>query len=188
MNNTIEQSNYKIYEELSRISSQKNLKEFIDFTNNNIKDIHISDERGWTIAMIVSYFDFHHAISFLNKLNVDFTKKEKNGATALHLALALGNEKTVSELLKTNKVNINEPNLSGLTPVMEACSQESPIFLKMLMPFKPNFYIRDKYNKNALDYAQETKNNYAQSIIEQQIFNEKIVLNHKLENKKISKI
>lgn len=188
--------NYKIYENLSRACAENNINEFKKILKESNYDInYVEPKCKWNILLTAVYFNFIRGVNYLmsNKIeNIDINNSNsKAGDSPLLLAIALEHEELCKLLLNYKDININKANEKGMTPVMSACSNKSPKYLQLLMKYKPNFNLKDKTGKTALDYANLVNNSYAKSIIEKEFFNQKIVvnpINYKKPNNNVCKI
>lgn len=59
--------------------------------------------------------------------------KNKDGDTALHLAIYFNKVKAMKMLLRWKDILIDEPNVSGDTPLMDACYKENIEVIKLLL-------------------------------------------------------
>lgn len=64
-------------------------------------------------------------------MNVDYELKSKNGNNAFHYSCLYNDDYIFNELIE--KVNCDEKNLLGETPLMMCASEGNEIFIKQLL-------------------------------------------------------
>jgi len=78
-------------------------------------------------------------VEWILKKEVDVNHKDKEGRNCLFYAiLSNADNADVISLLASNKVNINERDKSGYTPLLRACKQAIPMTLEVLLKKEAN--------------------------------------------------
>jgi ankyrin repeat protein len=93
-------------------------------------------------------------IAELLKAGADTGLRTSKGATAVHMAAAGGHAEAVRALLATGKFDKDEPNLGGLTPLMDAAHRGHVDVATMLVDeFGADAAAEDRSGLTALSYA-----------------------------------
>ena len=92
------------------------------------------------------------AIAILNTLPVNVNNKNRQGNTALHDAVRIGNQKLIDALLQKGAI-INAANIKGTTPLMQAIAMGSKEIVRFLLDRGANISAIDASGNSALHYA-----------------------------------
>lgn len=123
------------------------------------------DAYGQTPLHIASFKGYTEIVNALLDNNADIlAKDEANYATALHIAVAQKNTKTIitllnSESAKKSKINLLEvKDKTGNTPLIYSMIYNRNSIMALLMDYNPNIEATDNVNRTALHYAIDNDN------------------------------
>lgn len=121
----------------------------------------------YTVHMIRAYFDTESETPTSQGpvVSCGFGLEEVNGATALHQAALLGNEKVVELLLRGGA----DPNIAdriGATPLFYAVWTEQERIVKMLLASGAKAGLRDNAGISALEHARLRRNEGIKQMLE----------------------
>ena len=172
-NNLISNSSpaFQFCQKVTEINNQNEKGEtpiYLSILSNNIlslKDLlllganpNIPNNSGDTPLFLSIYKNDFNSFLFLLKYKTDCNIQNKKGESPLHIAVQIKEKKFIKALLMNN-ANPNSKNLLGQTPthlaIINMLDEET---LKLFKENKGDiFFVKDKYNKTALDYAKEFK-------------------------------
>ncbi|KAI1747286.1 ankyrin repeat-containing domain protein [Xylaria castorea] len=101
---------------------RKSNLEIIRFLVEAGADVNVKDHAGRSPIHLL-YYSGYNDIDVLVDHGADLEARDKLGRTAVHYAAAIGDEKDVEELLKSSKIDVNQSDDDGWTPLMWACLQ-----------------------------------------------------------------
>jgi ankyrin repeat protein len=125
---------------------------------NNGADPNVTDNLGKTPLMIAARKGELPLISKLLDCGADQTAIDTLGNTCLHHAIASGNYYAVLGLIDT--ININKPNKEGITPLSAAVQANQLDIVELLLEYKADPTIPDKYNQTPLIIAAKSSYNH----------------------------
>ncbi|RYC54519.1 hypothetical protein CHU98_g11694 [Xylaria longipes] len=96
--------------------------EIIRFLIEAGANVNAKDHAGRSPIHFV-YYSGHNDIDVLLDHGANLGARDKLGRTAVHYTAALGDEKEVEELLKSSKIDVDQRDDDGWTPLMWACLQ-----------------------------------------------------------------
>ncbi|KAI0184788.1 ankyrin repeat-containing domain protein [Xylaria flabelliformis] len=96
--------------------------EIIRFLVEAGADVNVKDCAGRSPVHLF-YYTGSNEVDILVDHGADLEATDKLGRTPLHYAAAVGDEKDVEELLKSSKIDVNQRDIDGWTPLMWACLQ-----------------------------------------------------------------
>ncbi|XP_065349814.1 uncharacterized protein LOC135945834 [Cloeon dipterum] len=119
-------------------------------------ELNLKDSSGFNVL----HFALGHieTVSFLHNLNNELVKdisKDKN--SSLHLAITRGSMEVINWLLDEIKVDLNESNESGETPLLVACRNENWAVVDLLLDKNAIVSKQDREGNTALQYATNFK-------------------------------
>ncbi|KAL4496128.1 hypothetical protein ABPG72_012865 [Tetrahymena utriculariae] len=127
---------------------------------NEVIDIVDSSHFTPLILVIKSTDDgIPEAVEVLLKFNANPNIQDKDGNTALNYAASMGQEECCEILLNSNKININQQNSHGETPLIQSIIEGQFNIINMLLNHKINLEIQDTKGRSAIHYAAITKGN-----------------------------
>ncbi|KAL4446526.1 hypothetical protein ABPG74_005464 [Tetrahymena malaccensis] len=127
---------------------------------NEVIDVVDSSHFTPLILVIKSTDDgIPEAVESLLKFNANPNIQDKDGNTALHYAASMGQEECCEILLNSNKININQQNCHGETPLIQSIIEGQFNIINMLLNHKIDLEIQDKKGRSAIHYAAITKGN-----------------------------
>jgi ankyrin repeat protein len=88
----------------------------------------------------------------------DINAKYANDWTPIHYAIRENNPK-ILQLLIDNGADINAQNIDGNTPLIIATMTRNLNSIKTLIKHNANPNLKNKHDKMAIDYAEESKSN-----------------------------
>ncbi|CAB3387873.1 Hypothetical predicted protein [Cloeon dipterum] len=115
-------------------------------------DWHWKDIEGRNV--LHSALNSMEIVFFLHDLNNALVKEVANdGRTTLHLAIARGSPEVILWLINEIKVDLNESDASGETPLMLACRFQIWELVDLLLDKNVEISTQDNYGNSALQYA-----------------------------------
>jgi ankyrin repeat protein len=125
---------------------------------DNGSDPNITDNLGKTPLMIAARKGELPLISKLLDCSADQTAIDNSSNTCLHHAIASGNYYAVLGLIDT--ININKPNKEDVTPLNAALQANQLDIVELLLEYKADPTIPDKYNQTPLMIAAKSSYNH----------------------------
>ena len=135
-------------------------------------DLSIRDERGRNTLYWAIKNRNRHNVKMLLKHDIDLMV-EKNLHALVH-AIASKDMEVFIHLFNTIDADVNLKDHEGRTLLMKAVEYEAIPFVRYIMQQGATLKLRDKYNKNIVDYIKNCKNQDIFNLIHYRILNEKM--------------
>lgn len=112
----------------------------------------------------------------IKKYNMNIDEKDNNGNTFFHCACFYSSETVINFFLNDKNLNINIPNNLGFIPLHFYITSRSSNYLKRLILYGADPYIKNKEGKNSFDivnekYEDNDKKKYIFEILRRKNFN-----------------
>lgn len=117
------------------------------------------------IYEVASMPNAHLFLQSFSKNNIELSVRNQNGLNALHLAVALKNEKAIANMLN-EKIDINSPLPNGWTSLMIATYVNSPTVVKILLANGADKALKTPEGYSAMTIAKEAKLNDIVKLLE----------------------
>ncbi len=118
----------------------------------------VATSEGETALMRAVQSNQTQAFRFLIKHNANYKLKNKNNESIFHVATNIGNVEVVNYCLEKG-LDLNEPNVYGKTPFMNAIELNNVENIDLLINnAKPNFNLKDKEMNSILHFAAQNGN------------------------------
>lgn len=121
--------------------------------------LHTVAQKSAVISKINGGDDPAKIIGYLLKQGIDPKIKNKAGQTVLHFAVKLQGKKAL-KLLLSKGVGINDPDNTGITPLMASVYNYDSDIAEFLLKSGADPNLKDKSGKTALDWALKLQKEY----------------------------
>lgn len=133
----------------------KNRQEYIDLLKKTAQHISLDEGTIDLLSLILidaaAFNDEEFVDLILACPDLDLTIREpEHGHNALTMATKFGNLGIVIKLLKSKKINVDEPDKDGTTALIWACIKDFPIIVKTLVEAGANINTQDQFGESAL--------------------------------------
>jgi len=144
------------------------------FEKNQLEnvDLSIRDDRGRNTLYWAIKNRNRHNVKMLLKYDIDLMV-EKNLHALVH-AIASKDMEVFMHLFSVIDADVNLKDHEGRTLLMRAVEYEAIPFVRYIMQQGASLQLRDKYNKNILDYIKSCKNQDIFNLIHYRVLNEKM--------------
>lgn len=158
----INTTNKEGYSALTR--ALRNNPKVVKFILEKGADVSLIDNKGNNLAyyLIKSYNpknkeDFKSKLEMLTKAGLAFSKKQKDGSNAYHLAIDK-NDTALLSMFKNFKIDINAKDSNGITPLHKAImTAKNDKIIKYLLANGANKTIKTDMNESVYDLASENE-------------------------------
>ena len=138
----------------------------VDALQNLLKTVNpnIVDSRGSTPLIVASYFGNIEAAKLLLAANANPNILDSTGNTAL-MGVAYRGHLDVAELLLSQGASVDTLNGNQATALTFAATFGQTAIVKLLLEYGANPLIKDRFQKNPIDYAQNQENEEAYELL-----------------------
>lgn len=147
----------------SKGAFDENNKKVVSYLISQKANVNFNDYTDKNTPLILSLLSEKYAIAdTLLTHDADFTLKNKDGNTALHIVANHSKWDIILSIIKKGG-NMNVQDNSGYTPLMYCLSDQNPdenqiATLRMLYTAGADFYIKNKFGSDIYTLADSTKN------------------------------